>query len=257
MGDPPQPAIDSSDAVTADAAASAGGVAKRAYVRRIFSEIAPRYDLLNRVLSLGVDGYWRSRAIRELGVARDPTGTYLDLCAGTLDVAAQLGRTVGVGGQVIAADFAEPMLRAGLRKQDPARVVVVVADMLDLPVPDRCIAGAVVAFGLRNVADLDAGLREAQRVLEPGARLVVLDFSMPRAWLVGALYRFYFSRVLPVVGRAVSGHPTAYAYLPKSVATFPTESALAQRMARAGFVDVHWRSLTLGIVAVHVGERAR
>jgi demethylmenaquinone methyltransferase / 2-methoxy-6-polyprenyl-1,4-benzoquinol methylase len=235
--------------------AAAGGVEKRTYVRRIFSEIAPRYDLLNHVLSLNIDRAWRRRAIRALAWERAPEGTYVDLCAGTLDVGAELARRPGFSGLVIGADFAEPMLRAGKGKA-PRRVLApVVADAIALPIPDGSVAGAIVAFGLRNMADLDAGLREARRVLEPGARLVILEFSRPGAPLVRAFYHFYSRRVLPVVGRMVSGHQTAYRYLPESVANFPDGEQLARRVERAGFRNVQWQALTFGIAALHWGER--
>ena len=256
------PAADGADTRAAGVAeaAAAGGREKRAYVRRIFSEIAPRYDLLNHILSLNVDRGWRRRAIAALGWDRAPGGTYLDLCAGTLDVGVQLARQPGFGGLVVGADFAEPMLRAGVGKvpQDGggrAVVVPVTADALELPLADGSCAGAIVAFGIRNVADLDAGLREVHRVLAPGARFVILEFSTPRHALVRAGYHAYFHRVLPLIGRAVSGHPTAYAYLPRSVAHFPTEEALAAHMRAAGFAPVRWTSLSLGIAAIHVGTK--
>jgi demethylmenaquinone methyltransferase/2-methoxy-6-polyprenyl-1,4-benzoquinol methylase len=248
------PADLTADRAVADAAA-AGSREKRAYVRRIFSEIAPRYDLLNHVLSLNVDRGWRRRAIAALGWDRRADGVFLDLCAGTLDVGAQLTRQAGFRGRVIGADFAEPMLRAGLGKAPRERLAPVTADALELPLGDATMDGAIVAFGIRNVADLDAGLREVARVLRPGARFVILEFSTPRLAAVRWGYHAYFHHVLPAIGRVVSGHPTAYAYLPRSVAHFPAEEALAERMRGAGFARVEWRSLTLGIAALHVGTR--
>lgn len=240
------------------AAAAAGGREKRAYVRRIFSEIAPRYDLLNRVLSLGVDRAWRRRALAALGWARRPAGVYLDLCAGTLDVGALLARQPGFAGLVVGADFAVPMLRAGAGKRGRAggALVAVGADALALPLAGASVDGALVAFGIRNVADLDTALAEVRRVLRPGARFVVLEFTTPPNAAVRAAYHAYFHRVLPALGRLVSGHPTAYAYLPRSVAHFPREDALAARMRAAGFADVRWERLTLGVAAIHVGAAA-
>ena len=242
------------DAVEARAAAS-GGAGKRAYVRRIFSEIAPRYDLLNHVLSLNIDRGWRRAALTDLGWRDRPDGTYLDLCAGTLDVGAMLAKTTGFRGRVIGADFAEPMLRRGVGKADPKVLAPVAADALDLPLRDASVAGAIVAFGIRNLADLDEGLREVRRVLMPGARFVILEFSTPPSPLVRAGYRFYSHRVLPAIGKLVSGHPTAYQYLPESVDNFPTAEKLADRMSSAGYRNVRWRHLTLGVAAIHVGER--
>lgn len=233
--------------------AAAGGAEKRAYVQRIFSEIAPRYDLLNHLLSFNIDKRWRSRAIAQLGLSRSPSGLYLDLCAGTLDVAAQLERTAGFAGTVVGADFAEPMLRAGRNKILGRRVAPMVADALSLPFSSASFDGAIVAFGIRNLADLDRGLREVVRVLKPGARFVILEFSTPRLSVIRALYQLYFHHVLPAVGRLVSGHATAYRYLPESVKHFPVQQALAVRMAAAGFTDVRWIDLTFGIAAIHVG----
>ena len=243
--------------VTDDATAiraAAGGAEKRAYVRQIFSEIAPRYDLLNHVLSANIDRVWRRKAIAELGLARDPAGTYLDLCAGTLDVSVALARTSGFTGTVVSADFAEPMLRAGRGKIGASRIAPVTADALELPLASGSISGAIVAFGIRNVAGLDAGLAEVRRVLAPGARFVILEFSTPPSSLINAGYQFYFNNVLPAIGRLISGHPTAYTYLPRSVANFPVGQELAHRMTSAGFSNVRWRALTFGIVAIHVGE---
>jgi demethylmenaquinone methyltransferase / 2-methoxy-6-polyprenyl-1,4-benzoquinol methylase len=235
--------------------AAVGGTEKRAYVRRIFSEIAPRYDLLNHLLSLNIDRGWRRRAISALEWKRAPDGLYVDLCAGTLDVGAELARQPGFEGMVVGADFAEPMLRAGIGKASPVSLAPVAADALALPISDGRASGVIVAFGVRNLADLDSGLREARRVLRPGSRFVILEFSTPREPVVRSLYHLYFRYVLPVVGRLVSGHPTAYRYLPESVANFPDPQRLARRMELAGFRNVGWRPLTFGIAAMHWAER--
>ena len=220
------------ETVTPDAreasAAAAGAPVKRSYVRRIFSEIAPRYDFLNHLLSLGIDRLWRASALARLGWERRADGTYLDLCAGTLDVGAALARRRGFRGRIVGADFAEPMLRAGLGKAPRDVLSPVVADALALPLAGASCDGAIVAFGIRNVADLDASLVEVLRVLRPGSRFVVLEFSTPRNVVVRPLYLFYLHRILPLVGTFVSGHPTAYRYLPESVASFPERSDLAR-----------------------------
>jgi demethylmenaquinone methyltransferase/2-methoxy-6-polyprenyl-1,4-benzoquinol methylase len=235
--------------------AASGAPGKREYVRAAFERIAPSYDLLNHLLSLNIDRRWRRQAIAELGWERDPTGTYLDLCAGTMDVSAALVRADGFTGRVVSADFAERMLRAGRTKTPRGTAAPVVADALSLPLPAGSVSGAVAAFGVRNLADLDAGLREAWRVLAPGARFVILEFTTPRSPLVRASYHAYFHHLLPLIGGIVSGHRSAYEYLPRSVAHFPAEEELAARMRRAGFRDVTWRSLSFGIAALHVGTR--
>jgi len=236
-------------------AAAAGGAEKRAYVRRVFSEIAPRYDLLNHLLSFNIDRGWRRRAIAVLDPQRSPAGVYVDLCAGTMDVASELSRSRGFHGLVLGTDFAEPMLRAGLNKAPRVLVAPVTADALDLPVADDTASGAIVAFGIRNVASLPAALAEVYRVLEPGGRFVILEFSTPRSRAVRLIYHAYFHAVLPAVGRVVSGHRTAYRYLPESVARFPMQEELAQAMRQAGFVNVRWESLTMGVAAIHAGDK--
>jgi demethylmenaquinone methyltransferase/2-methoxy-6-polyprenyl-1,4-benzoquinol methylase len=236
-------------------AAADGGEEKREYVRATFEQIAPRYDLLNHLLSFNVDRRWRRRALRALEWTRAPSGDYLDLCAGTLDVGAQLAGERGFAGFIVGADFAPAMLRAGEGKASQDVVAPVAADAQRLPLPDACMAGAIVAFGIRNVASLDAALRETHRVLRPGARFVILEFTTPRLALVRWGYHLYFHHVLPWIGGMISGHRSAYRYLPRSVAHFPAEPELAARMTAAGFVRVRWESLTFGIAAVHVGTK--
>jgi demethylmenaquinone methyltransferase/2-methoxy-6-polyprenyl-1,4-benzoquinol methylase len=236
-------------------AAAAGAPVKRSYVQRIFSEIAPRYDLLNRLLSGGIDRRWRRAAIAKLGVDRRPAGSFLDLCAGTLDVGAAISRLPGFRGFVVGADFAEPMLRAGRGKAPAAVLTPVVADALSLPVQAASCDGAIVAFGIRNVVDVPAACREILRVLTPGARFVILEFSTPRSAVVRWTYELYSRRVLPLVGALISGHPTAYQYLPDSIAQFPGAETLKAIMSDAGFANVSVTSLTFGVAALHAGEK--
>jgi demethylmenaquinone methyltransferase/2-methoxy-6-polyprenyl-1,4-benzoquinol methylase len=219
----------------------------------MFTAIAPRYDLLNHVLSLNIDRAWRRRAVRRLGFERAPAGTYLDCCAGTLDLGVELARRRGFGGTVVGVDFVVPMLKLGRGKSAAVRPVG--ADALRLPFGDRVFDGALVGFGIRNLTDLDAGLRELARVLRPGARLVVLEFTLPPAQPMRTLYLAYFRHVLPAVGRAVSKHTDAYSYLPASVGEFAAPDDLAARLRAAGLGDVGYERLTFGIAAVHWGTK--
>jgi demethylmenaquinone methyltransferase / 2-methoxy-6-polyprenyl-1,4-benzoquinol methylase len=244
---------------TREAQPSSGKERER-QVRRIFSEIAPRYDLLNHVLSMNVDRGWRRRAVDKLGWEASPAGLYLDACAGTFDLSLELVARNAFEGTVVASDFALPMLAQGLPKvlrdtSSRGRVLPVCGDALHLPFPDASFQGAMVAFGVRNLSDLSQGLRELARVLEPGRRLVVLEFTEPPNRLLRHLYLFYFRRVLPLVGRVVSGHPWAYTYLPESVKEFPGPEDFAGLMGAAGFKEARWELLTGGIAALHVGSR--
>jgi demethylmenaquinone methyltransferase/2-methoxy-6-polyprenyl-1,4-benzoquinol methylase len=223
----------------------------------MFTAIAPRYDFLNHLLSFNVDRSWRRHAVSQLGWEAKPDGTYLDLCAGTLDLAAELACRDGFRGRVIGADFVVQMLALGKDKAPPPppRIVPVAADALALPFPAARFDGALVGFGVRNLADLDRGLTEAARVLKPGARFVILEFATPRFAPLRAIYLFYFRRILPAIGRLVSKHRDAYTYLPESVLAFPEPEALAQRLRAAGFSRVGFERLTGGICAVHYGTR--
>lgn len=231
-----------------------GGAEKRSYVRGMFHAIAPSYDFLNHLLSLNLDKRWRRKAIERLNWERSPDGRYLDLCAGTLDLAAALARQPAFRGLVIGSDFVPRMLQLGRGKA--ARIVCVTADALELPHAEGAFDGATVGFGVRNLMDLDAGLREAARVLKPGARLVILEMSIPPWQPLRGLFLLYFRHLLPNIGRIVSHHADAYTWLPESVLAFPEPKALAARMANAGFRDVTWSLLFGGICALHVGTRA-
>ena len=234
----------------------ASGRERATQVRTLFSEIAHRYDLLNHLLSLNIDRRWRRRAVAALGWERTPGGTYLDACAGTFDLALELAGRRGFGGRVVGADFAPPMLARGVRKIRGSRVDPVCGDTQRLPFANDSFAGAMVGFGVRNLSHLPAGFAELHRVLRPGGRLVILEFTVPPGKLLRALYMVYFNRVLPVVGRLVSGHPWAYSYLPRSVQDFPGPEGLAGLLGRAGFVRVDWFPVSGGIAAIHVAEKA-
>jgi demethylmenaquinone methyltransferase / 2-methoxy-6-polyprenyl-1,4-benzoquinol methylase len=228
---------------------------KRRYVREMFTAIAPRYDLLNHLLSLNVDRGWRRRAVNRLVWEERAGGVFLDACAGTLDLAAELANRRGFSGRVVGADFAPAMLRRGAGKARQGGVRAVAADALALPFADATFDGVTVGFGVRNLADLDAGLGELRRVLREGRRAVILDFTTPPWAPLRKLYLLYFRRVLPLLGGAISGHPEAYAYLPASVEAFPAPAAMAARMGAAGFRHCGFDLLTGGIAAIHWGTR--
>ena len=184
-----------------------------------------------------------------------PRGLFLDACAGTYDLSLELSRRPAFLGRVIASDFATPMLIQGLDKLRGQAVTPVCGDTLSLPFPDAAFQGAMVAFGVRNLSDLARGFSELARVLEPGRKLVVLEFTEPPNALLRRLYMLYFRRILPAVGRLVSGHPWAYEYLPASVRAFPDPPTLAGMLTEAGFRDARYELLTAGIAALHVGVR--
>ena len=238
---------------TPDAAPRAGADREK-QVQQIFSEIAPRYDLLNHVLSMNIDRSWRRKAVDRLRWEDAPAGTFLDACAGTYDLALELAGRSAFQGDVVASDFAHPMLVQGAPKIGSAAVRSVCGDSLGLPVPDDSFDGATVGFGVRNLSDLRRGLAEFRRVLKPGKRLVVLEFTVPPNRIVRAGYLFYFHNILPIVGRIVSGHPWAYTYLPESVKEFPGPDDLGALFQEVGFTDVGWRLLSGGIAAIHWGS---
>ncbi len=229
------------------------GDEKRSYVQAMFTAIAPRYDFLNHLLSLNIDRRWRRRAVGHLGWEDHPSGVYLDLCAGTLDLGAELCTRQGFEGSVVGADFVVPMLRIGLSKARGMQAVG--ADALALPFRSGYFDGCTVGFGVRNLSDLSAGLEEMARVLKPGSRAVILEFSKPDRWPWSSLYLLYLGRLLPLIGRMVSKHRTAYGYLPSSVLAFPDPDRIATLMMDAGFRDVGFQRLTFGIVTVHWGTR--
>ena len=221
----------------------------------MFSAIAPRYDLLNHLLSLNIDKRWRRRAVDILLTNNDPAGLYLDACAGTLDLSVEIARRAKFSGSVVASDFAFPMLTAGMYKVGSLNIRSVCGDALRLPFTDNFFDGVIVGFGVRNLASIHDGVRELTRVLKPGGKLVILEFTTPSWQPFRAIYLSYFTRVLPMVGRIVSRHGEAYSYLPESVLQFPKPENLGAIMEAAGLRDVSWSTLTGGIAAIHVGSR--
>ena len=227
--------------------------AKASAVRAMFAEIAPRYDLLNRLLSGGVDQRWRRLAVR-LAVEKAPR-RILDVATGTGDVALLLKQRAPEA-EVVGADFTPEMLELARAKARRAGLELpfVEADALALPFADASFDALTVAFGFRNFADYTRGLAEFHRALAPGGRAVILEFPPPPEGALGRVYRFYFGRLLPWIGGVISGRPQAYRYLPESVERFPAPARLAAMMEEAGF-RVRYRLLTAGIAAVHVGDK--
>jgi demethylmenaquinone methyltransferase/2-methoxy-6-polyprenyl-1,4-benzoquinol methylase len=229
---------------------------KKPHIERMFNSIAPRYDVLNRMLSGGVDQQWRRVVMKE--VLDSQPQRLLDVATGTADLALMAARK-GVP-QVIGVDIADQMLEVGRRKVSKAdldgRVELLNGDAEKLPFSDRQFDVATVAFGVRNFEDLAAGLRQIHRVLRPGGKLIVLEFSRPRVFPVKQLYAFYNRFILPAVGKLVSGDSGAYTYLPESIAVFPEGDEFLNWMEEAGFTQRKARRLTFGIASVYVGHRA-
>ncbi len=225
----------------------------------MFDSIAPRYDLLNRLLSAGIDRRWRQRAIRSLQL----TGreTLVDVATGTADVALEARRAGPAGAaRVLGVDFAGAMLALGLRKVRAAgeegRIVLVRGDAMRLPVAAASADAVTISFGIRNVQQPDVACREMARVLRPGGRLAILEFGVPRIPGISELYLWYFKQVLPRIGRLISGHTGAYSYLPASVGSFPPPPEFMTILRQSGFAEVEAVPLTLGIVYLYVGRKA-
>jgi demethylmenaquinone methyltransferase/2-methoxy-6-polyprenyl-1,4-benzoquinol methylase len=226
-------------------------------IRRMFDGIAPKYDLLNHLLSLNVDKAWRRRVVKTVPATSGPV---LDLCTGTGDLAFEYDRVYEGRVPVVGADFSGEMLTHAVaksrRRGSHPRIRFVQADAQQLPFADDTFEVVTVAFGLRNVTDTDRGLAEMTRVCRPGGRVAVLEFSRPRHWLLGRAYRAYFRYLLPLVGQLFSrSGDKAYVYLPASVMEFPDGEALAVRMRAAGLREVTFTPLTFGIATLYVGTK--
>nr|BCX00733.1 MAG: demethylmenaquinone methyltransferase [Bacteroidota bacterium] len=236
--------------------AEPGHPGKKSYVRSLFNGIAARYDLLNRLLSLGLDQHWRRQAVRWL--APEQPRRLLDIATGTADLAIAASRIRTVQ-EIIGVDIAESMLQRGLQKvrrlglED--RIHLQWADSESLPFPDSSFDAVMVAFGVRNFENLGGALGEMHRVLRPGGVVLVLEFARPRMAGFRPLFEAYFRHLLPRLGRWISGHPEAYRYLPESVSRFPEGEEFVDHLRRAGFSPVTWRRLTFGVCALYKGWR--
>ena len=227
------------------------------WVRGMFGRIAPRYDLLNHLLSANIDRYWRARTVKRVsGVLARPGARVLDLCCGTGDL--MLALQARSRATVYGSDFCHPMLVAARDKvkQRRARSGLFEADALSLPVADASVDLITMAFGFRNLANYQQGLEELLRVLAPGGVAAILEFSTPPNPVLSRLYDYYSCAILPVIGGWISGSKEAYSYLPESVRKFPGAPDLAGQMRAAGFTNVRFERMTAGIVALHLGERS-
>jgi demethylmenaquinone methyltransferase / 2-methoxy-6-polyprenyl-1,4-benzoquinol methylase len=225
-------------------------------VREMFTSIAPRYDLLNHVLSFNVDRlWWRKTARSFVSILARPDARVLDLCCGTGDMTFALRRQARKSSaKILGLDFSHAMLQRASDKSVGKQLRWVEADALCLPFPNQQFDLITAAFGFRNLADYDAGLREIVRLLRPGGECGILDFGEPRG-LMGKLYRVYFRRVLPTIGTLISGVRGPYAYLPASVERFPSPEEMLGRMRRAGFREASWTPYTFGIAGLYRGKR--
>ncbi len=225
-----------------------------AAVQKMFDEIAPRYDLLNHVLSAGVDKHWWNKAAKTFdGTLKRPDAKVLDLCCGTGDMTrALLARRAAGAEPVLAIDFSHNMIELARKKLATENAIFVEADALHLPLEDATQDLVISAFGFRNLADYEAGLREIRRVLKPGGQIGILDFGEPEG-LLGKAYRVYFKQVLPRIGAMISGSKSSYTYLPASVEKFPKPKVMLGMMAEAGFAKTAWTPYLFGVAGLFRG----
>jgi len=232
-----------------------------AHVREMFGRIAPRYDLLNHLLSLDIDKIWRRRVARQFSaVLHDPNARVLDLCCGTGDLAFAFRKEAPEGAEIIGSDFVPGMLvrarsKAEALRTSNANMQFVEADALALPFAEATFDLVSCAFGFRNLANYERGMEEILRVLKPGGAVAILEFAEPRGRVFGAAYRFYFRHVLPRLGGWISGNSSAYTYLPSSVSKFPSPEKLQQQFQGAGYAGVEFKRWTGGIVTLHTGRK--
>ncbi|MCF6266011.1 MAG: bifunctional demethylmenaquinone methyltransferase/2-methoxy-6-polyprenyl-1,4-benzoquinol methylase UbiE [Desulfuromusa sp.] len=225
-------------------------------VRQMFDDIAYRYDLLNRLLSFGIDRRWRRFAVSQLSIPKN--GRVLDIATGTCDVALEVAEQTDPSVVIVGEDFTQGMLVQGQSKLQKSshgrRIMLVNAPCEEIPHPDNCFDGITIAFGIRNVVDRQTGLNEMYRVLKPGGSVVILEFSNPRSQLFRKLYYLYFQKILPTIGGLLSKR-SAYQYLPDSVIEFPSQEEFSRMMGEAGFQRLQYVDQTFGIATVYVGDK--
>lgn len=226
------------------------------WVQQMFADIAPKYDLLNHLLSFNIDRSWRKRLLKRLGpVLGLPDARILDLCCGTGDVLLDLQSKTQT--RVLGADFCHPMLVTAGQKaaKQGFRAPLIEGDAMELPLADSSLDAISIAFGFRNLVNYNEALREFLRILKPGGTLAILEFSHPPGVFMRTAYGFYSGVILPAIGALVSGSREAYTYLPESVSKFPKAEALRQMMSSVGFLNARFELLTGGVAALHLGEK--
>ena len=223
-------------------------------IQAMFNAVAPRYDFLNRLLSAGYDRRWRRLAVIELDLVASKN--FLDVATGTADITLEIAsRQPSSSNKIIGMDFSQSMLELGKNKVSGLDIKLIPGSAENIPLKDKTFDGVITAFGVRNFSDAKQGLREMYRVLKPKGKIVVLEFSFPQNGLLQWLYRFYFENILPLTGRIISGHKSAYSYLPASVANFPQGNDFKKMLEESGFEDVSLKELTLGIVTLYTGKK--
>lgn len=220
-------------------------------IQAMFDAVAPRYDFLNRLLSVGFDRRWRKLAVNEFDSVANKK--FLDVATGTADIALEIANRQPAADKILGMDFSQSMLERGSKKTSARNIQLIPGSAEHIPLRDKIFDGVITAFGVRNFADAEQGLREMHRILKPKGKIVVLEFSFPQNGILQWLYRFYFENILPLTGRIISGHKTAYSYLPISVANFPQGNAFKEMLEKCGFGNVLVKELTLGIVTLYSG----
>jgi len=224
-------------------------------IQAMFNAVAPKYDFLNRLLSMGCDRYWRKAAVSEFQSFENKT--FLDVATGTADVILEISKRYPKPTQIVGMDFSLSMLKLGNKKISNNKlnktIKLIPGSAENIPFKDHSFDGAITAFGVRNFIDAKQGLREIYRILKPNGKIVVLEFSFPKNMILQRLYRYYFEKILPMTGRIISGHKIAYSYLPSSVISFPHGEAFKKLLEYSGFKNVSLKPLTFGIVTLYIG----